>query len=516
MTKRSTSKGSLRGAAPPFNPDTSEGLETGLYLALLELIDEGLIITGDEIVFEANSAACTLLKRDYRDLAGRPLAGLFPSEKDFLEARQRLLIQGEMRGNIEVAMPGGKTRWLRFVAAARLRPGLHALIISPADHGSKHRGDSPEAHEDLLWPRLAAAVEQPVIVLDSAQHVATANTAALSTLKLTRRQLLHQPIERHFDLTWSSARGGSLARLHNRDSDETLQARVLPGPRPGWQTLLLPGLRQNTSSGQRHTSALDPLTARLSQAIVHDELEVHFQPLMNVRQNRIVGGEALLRWNHPELGQLPFNRFVQSARSGDLLVELGNWVLRQALSSAATWPRHKDSSGIPLTVNMANDQIKHGGLAQRLKPMLKANNVAPELLELDLDESLLGDSHTPYAQQLNSLRALGLKFAVDDFGQSPTWLPALKHYPVSTIKIAPTLVQGVGHDETSEAIVEAIIGMCDILGVKVLARGVTTAAQRAFLSALGCDLQQGPLFGTTLPAGPFRQLLLRDAGQDLQ
>jgi len=516
MTKRSTPKSSPLRSKPPFTADASEGLETGLYLALLELIDEGLIITGDEIVFEANSAACTLLERDYRDLAGRSLADLFPSEQDFLEARQRLLIQGEMRGNIEVALPGGKTRWLRFVAAARLRPGLHALIISPARHDGKHREDVPEAHEDLLWPRLAAAVEQPVIVLDSAQHVATANTAALSTLKLTRRQLLHQPIEHHFDLTWSSARGGSLARLHNRDTDETLQARVLPGPRPGWQTLLLPGLRQNTSPGQRHTSALDPLTARLSQAIAHNELEVHFQPLMNVRENRIVGGEALLRWNHPELGQLPFNRFVHSARSGDLLVELGNWVLRQALSAAATWPHHEGSAGIPVTINIANDQIKHGDLEQRLKSMLQANSVAPELLELDLDESLLSDNQTPYAQQLNSLRALGLKLAVDDFGQNPTWLPALKHYPVGTIKLAPTLVQGVGHDETSEAIVEAIVGMCDILGLKVLARGVTTAAQRAFLSALGCDLQQGPLFGTTLPAELFRQLLLRDAGQELQ
>ena len=116
--------------AEAFIPDLSEGAETGVYLALLELLDEGLIITGDEIILDANSAACRLLDRDYRQIAGRPLAELFPSEEAFLAARARLFIHGERRGALEFALPRHGKTTLDFICAPRLRPGIHAILLS--------------------------------------------------------------------------------------------------------------------------------------------------------------------------------------------------------------------------------------------------------------------------------------------------------------------------------------------------------------------------------------------------
>ncbi|MDX5364289.1 MAG: PAS domain-containing protein, partial [Pseudazoarcus pumilus] len=167
----------------PFIADFSEGLETGLYLALLELIDEGLIITGDEVMIDANSAACRLLERDYRQIVGKPLSELFPNERAFLEARDRLLIQGEMRGSIQIALPGGRRRDMRFIAAARLRPGMHALILSPdivaEAYGREHAGG-----EDRVWPRLAAAISQALVVLDEGDRVQALNAPARAALGL--------------------------------------------------------------------------------------------------------------------------------------------------------------------------------------------------------------------------------------------------------------------------------------------------------------------------------------------
>lgn len=500
--------------AGPFVADFSEGLETGLYLALLELLDEGLIITGDETIIEANSAACRLLERDYRQIAGKPLANLFPSERAFLDARARLFIQGEMRGILQIALPGGRHRDLRFIAAARLRPGIHALILSP-DLIAEAYGERPPA--DTLWPRLAAALEQPVIVIDEHNVVVAANAVALRMLKITRAELVGHPVDACIAIEWPAVGATPIAHLHCHNlPDAGMLAKVLPGPKPGWRVLILPPATANTIPLNLSTPP-QPLAVipedypphvadAARQAIERNLLSVHFQPLVDARSGTIRGGEALLRWRHPDQGVIPYTQFRGMARDLQLVAAMGNWILKTACSRAASWPK---TAGKPaeLTVNVATEQVLEGDFAERVRLVLAETGFAASRLELDLDEQILNEDSPHVLATLQALRALGVRLALDDFGRGAAPLPKLKRYPLQALKLDPALVREVGHDEESEAIVEAITCMAGVLGLEVFARGVESEAQQAFLSALGCHLQQGPLFGPTHPAAAFRTLL---------
>jgi len=259
----------------PFVPDLSEGAETGVYLALLELLDEGLIVTGDEVIIDANSAACRLLERDYRQIAGQPLSELFLSERAFLDARARLFIQGEMRGSLRVALPGGRHRDFRFVAAARLRPGIHALILSPdllAETAPEVSSLDPTPAADTVWPRLAAALLQPVIVVDDGDRICAANAAAITTLGLGREELVGRLAGERLGLQWPAADAPPLARLRPQPSGEELTARVLAGPQAGWRLLVLPPLGQPAATLPAPAPAASPATAQSNA--VHVPLDV--------------------------------------------------------------------------------------------------------------------------------------------------------------------------------------------------------------------------------------------------
>lgn len=605
-------------AEEPFIPDFSEGAEAGLYLALFELFDQGLVITADELVLEANSAACRLLERDYRKVAGRPLSELFPSERDFLAARARIFIQGETRGALTVSLPGRRTRDLQFVAAPRIRAGVHALILSPLGRAAQAlRAD--DERPDTVWPRLAAALEQPVIVVDDKRRVAAANAAALRALGVTRAQFVGRPVDDHLDVRWSQDKPQA-ARIKASGRHPRAAAQVLPGPKAGWHLLILPpspiplrgegaaeaaegltsedalvrafarnplptllcdgpelrifaaneaaanaygysqaelramqigNLRNVSRHVSRHGSgpaesgvwqqrrkdgtafdadilaypldfpgrpgavvvmhaspemprlAIEP---RLRDALDFDQLDVHFQPLVDVRARAIVGGEALMRWHHPELGLIPFQRFVDAASSSGLLARMGDWILRAACERATEWPSRRGAA-VRVTVNVALEQVMRGDLGERVRDALAASGLPAAQLELDLDERVLNEENARVLTLLRSLHALGLRLAIDDFGRGLASIPRLKRYPIQALKLDPALVREVGQREDSEAIVEAISSMARVLGLDVLARGVRTAPQQTFLAALGCPLQQGPLFGRPMNPAGFRAYL---------
>ena len=423
--------------AEAFIPDLSEGAETGVYLALLELLDEGLIITGDEIILDANSAACRLLDRDYRQIAGRPLAELFPSEEAFLAARARLFIHGERRGALEFALPRHGKTTLDFICAPRLRPGIHAILLSapPAARPANTAGS------DFL-PSAAGS--------SAPQHAVSASAHDITPPYF--RTLAHTP-----------GFGGEY---------------------------LEHGLRE---------------------ALTRGGLALHFQPLVDARSGRICAGEALLRWEHPELGLLPFRSFIGAVNDRQLISELGDWALETACRSARNWPANQGGTGPRLTVNVSTEQLLRGDFVERVAAILHRTDLAPERLELDLDERIFEMDAAGLEATLNELAARRIRLAIDDFGRGLSSIPRLRRYPVQAVKLDPALVSGVGHDEDSEAVVEAISSLATTLGLEVYARGVDRKGQQAFLSALGCHLQQGPLFGPSLTAQAFAAFIARGA-----
>lgn len=503
----------------PFIPDLSEGVESGLYLALFELLDEGLLITGDELVLEANSAACRLLERGYGDLVGRPLAGLFPTEQAFLAARARMFIQGQMRGSLQIALPDGRRRDLRFCAAARLRPGVHALVLSPdhlAETGSASLADAPA---DALWPRLAAALEQPVIVVDDEARIAAANAAALRRLRLARSALVGLPLEQSLAVRWPTGRD-ALAQLRLRDG-ETLAARLLPGPKPGWRLLILPveaeALRPALpapASGEAGTPvppaptpqpsptdlARRALEASLAQAIEHQELEIHYAPEWRPGAAH-PAAEALLRWRHPELGLIPCGSLLPLLRESGLLADFGAWTLERACAQAARWAAEDRS--LPVVVNVAAEQLADPAFPARLRALLGKYGLAPEALELDLDESLLAEGGGVRQEAvLEELAGLGVGLAIDNFGFGLSSIPQLASLPLTRLRLDPALVR---EGLAAPAALQAVLAMARALGLEVGAKGVDDADAQTRLLELGCTALQGRHIGPPLDAAGFAQ-----------
>lgn len=303
----------------PFSPDLSEGAETGLYLALLELIDEGLIITSDERILEVNSAACRLLERDYRELTGQSLEILFSSENAFLAARARLFIQGQMRGSLQVALPGGRSQHLRFVAAARIRPGIHAIILSrdllaelPPDSGGN----------DALWPGLAAVMDQPLMVLDARGRFAAVNLPAQRLLGAASAEVVGRPADAFVTFEAPEDEGKRLPLTTVHDGQRRI-ARQLLGPKPGWRVLVLPGntplpppaeatrFRKIFAASPLPTLVCHPLSQRILDANPAAEAVYGYD------RDTLLGLTVPVLWAEPE------------AHPADALSEGGIWKLRR-------------------------------------------------------------------------------------------------------------------------------------------------------------------------------------------
>lgn len=478
-------------AQEPFVADFSEGLETGLYLALLELIDEGLIITGDEVMIDANSAACRLLERDYRQIAGKPLSELFPSERAFLEARERLLIQGEMRGSLQVALPGGRRRDMRFIAAARLRPGMHALIISPDTIAEAYGRGQPSA-EDRVWPRLAAALEQPLVVVDDTGRIQALNAAAGRSPGFDGEDARGERLEDRFAVIWPESAESPHARL-SRPGVDDCYARILPGPRAGWKLLLLNASAPATASAaERSDRTTAGRNAAIRLAFDHGQFSLALHPVVSVGRNRVVGAHAELVWDHPGRGMLTHDDYREEAGEADLLGDLDHHLMRFAFEAAALWPK----GGEPLTLSITLDAPLRDDCAGRVYECLSTSGLDASRLEI----ALSGTAVAAAAHVLQHLHTHGIHFAIANAGTGVLPLPELAAGTFNTLHLAAELVNGLGHDDRGEALIEALLGISAPLGLRLVACGVETAAQRDFLAATGFDLQQGPLFGPALSA----------------
>jgi EAL domain-containing protein (putative c-di-GMP-specific phosphodiesterase class I) len=240
----------------------------------------------------------------------------------------------------------------------------------------------------------------------------------------------------------------------------------------------------------------------LRQAVMCGELEVYYQPLVNIRDNKITGCEALLRWRHPTHGMVSPAEFIPIAEETGIINMLGEWVLRTACVEAATWPDQ-----IMVSVNVSPVQFKHDNLAQTVVNALAASGLAADRLELEITESVLLHDNETTLMMLHQLKKLGVRIAMDDFGTGYSSLNYLRRFPFDKIKIDRSFIKDVAEKDGSWSIVQAVVGIAKARNATTTAEGVETEEQLEMLRALGCTEMQGYLFSAPKPAAEIIKLI---------
>ena len=252
------------------------------------------------------------------------------------------------------------------------------------------------------------------------------------------------------------------------------------------------------------------LEARLRRGLDRGELVLHYQPLVALDGERVVGVEALLRWNDPERGLIPPGHFIPLAEETGLIVPMGEWVLREACRQVQAW-RAAGLSVDSVAVNLASRQFLLTDIADRVRAILAETGLPPRYLELEITESTLMHSGEAMVAKLAELKALGIRLAIDDFGTGYSSLSYLKRFPIDKLKVDKSFVRDIPADTADSEITAAIIGLGKTLQLEVLAEGVETPAQLAFLRQHGCDTAQGYLFSRPLPPADLEKYLAESA-----
>lgn len=261
-------------------------------------------------------------------------------------------------------------------------------------------------------------------------------------------------------------------------------------------------------SAQLKDASLERLMVetRLREALPGGELSLAYQPRVEMGRRSIVGMEALLRWNSPHLGAVPPSRFIPVAEQSALIVPIGRWVLQQACTQAVAW----DRAGLPpvrMAVNLSARQFADADLLSDIEKTLAASGLPPQRLELEITESMVMRDADHAARVLEQVKRLGIRVSIDDFGTGYSWLAQIKRFPIDALKIDRSFVRDLATNPADRAITEAIIAMGRALGLEVVAEGVETAEQLAFLQQHPCDEIQGYYFSRPLPADEAATLL---------
>ncbi|RZT75783.1 PAS domain S-box-containing protein/diguanylate cyclase (GGDEF)-like protein [Azospira oryzae] len=254
------------------------------------------------------------------------------------------------------------------------------------------------------------------------------------------------------------------------------------------------------------------LERKLRQAMVNDELELHFQPQFALAADRVTGVEALLRWRHPEDGLIPPDRFIPIAEETGLIVGIGDWVLQAACRQLKAWL----DQGLPplrMAVNLSTRQLKEKDFPSRVAAILQETGLPAVLLELEITESGVMERPEEAITTLQALNDMGVTLAIDDFGTGYSSLSYLKLFPIDRLKIDRSFVRDIERDPDDAAIARGTIALAHSLGLEVVAEGVETSAQLDMLAADGCDEVQGYFFSRPLPLAAATAFLAQQAGR---
>jgi diguanylate cyclase (GGDEF)-like protein len=399
------------------------------------------------------------------------------------------------------------------VAKAQSEHGSLALLVVDLDR-FRHINDSlgHEVGDRVLLDvaqRLQGCLRQDDLLarLGGDQFAVLVCPADTPAAEATARRVLNvvaQPCSldgAQFTLTCSI--GVALAPSHGSSCDELVRhaeaamRAVKSAGRANYR------LHQARAEVDRRSHML--LDHAMRQALVSGRFRLHYQPQVSLLDGRITGAEALLRWRDPEMGEIEPTRFIPVAEDSGFIVPIGDWVLSQAVRQAALW--HSKGRSLPIAVNVSALQFQQAHFIDRVANVLAVAGLPPQLLELELTESILVHDADEALHRLHALARLGVKMSIDDFGTGYSSLAYLKRFPIDKLKIDRSFVSGLPDDDSDAGIVRAILQMARALGLRVIAEGVETEAQRSFLHDAGCDEFQGYLFAPALDALSFEHRL---------
>lgn len=324
-----------------------------------------------------------------------------------------------------------------------------------------------------LCERLLAAIAAPLYVGQISVH--TSASIGVAMYPVDGRDI--DTLLRHADLAMYRAKdeGGGNFRFFSLEMNRVAQERVV-------------------------------MEAALRNALGNDELCLHYQPQLCSRTLRLLGVEALLRWEHPQMGSIPPARFIPLAEECGLMDELSLRLLRQACSDIARW--RGNGIQIPrVSVNLSASNFDNPALPRQLRELLGEFGITPADLVLEITESLMLSAHAHALKNLDDVHALGFCLSLDDFGTGYSSLSQLHRLPISELKLDRSFVQDIEHSESARSLITSVLRIGENLGKQVVAEGVETEGQRRFLTSQGCDLLQGFLFSPALPVAALEHWL---------
>jgi len=327
---------------------------------------------------------------------------------------------------------------------------------------------------ELIADRCLIALKTPFIVDGHSLHITASVGISVSPDSSAGAEVLLQNAD--IAMYKAKARGGDCSIMYRADMNEGARSRM-------------------------------SMESALFHALEREELLLHYQPLISAKTGRLAGVEALIRWQHPEYGLVPPGQFIPIAEETGLIDAIGAWVLRTACTQMNNW-HARGLARIPVSVNLSSRQFRHDDLVATVKSILDDTGFDPQLLELELTESLLMDDIPKTKATLGKLKSLGVTIALDDFGTGYSSLSYLKGFQLDTLKIDRSFIAELATSDANDSIVRATIGLAKGLRLKTVAEGVETREQANFLVKQGCDVLQGFLFARPMEPQAFLSFAL--------
>jgi diguanylate cyclase (GGDEF)-like protein/PAS domain S-box-containing protein len=393
-----------------------------------------------------------------------------------------------------------------------------AVVFIDLDHFKEINDSLGHSAGDRLLTAVAARLREQIRESDLIARLGgdefviilskISNTAPVAGVLEKIRLVLAQPfVLESYELSVTASMGvsvypadGSDRELLLRNADAAMYHAKDAG-RDGWSFY--------STAMNRQTRRRLQLSTGLRQAVQQQQFMLVYQPQVNLETGRISGIEALIRWQHPELGVVSPAEFIPLAEDTGLIEEVGEWVLAEACRQYRAW-HHQRLNPARISVNVSARQFKSGRFPKIVQRVLGRTGMDPACLELEITESLLVRGDARLLHDMHELRALGIRFSIDDFGTGYSSLSYLKRLPVSSLKADRSFVRDVPDDSDDVAILAATISMAHNLNLRVVAEGVETDAQLEFLRAQGCDELQGFLISRPLDAASIEPLLHAD------